>query len=117
VWERREEWRIMEDRRGKVRKWTDVPLQWCLRKVYQQNLFDFFPDICLAANPQSGGALQDMSELSIFLEIVQHVNCLQSEQSTFIYISFFEYFARHFDILWRSASTAAKLTEAASPCR
>jgi hypothetical protein len=27
VWERRGEWRIMEDRRGEVRKWTDVPLQ------------------------------------------------------------------------------------------
>jgi hypothetical protein len=26
VWERRGEWRIMEDRRGKVRKRMDVPL-------------------------------------------------------------------------------------------
>jgi hypothetical protein len=26
VWERREKWRRMEERRGKVRKWTDVPL-------------------------------------------------------------------------------------------
>jgi hypothetical protein len=27
VWGRRGEWRIMEDRRGKVRKQMDVPLQ------------------------------------------------------------------------------------------
>jgi hypothetical protein len=27
VWERREMWRRMEERRGEVRKWTDVPLQ------------------------------------------------------------------------------------------
>jgi hypothetical protein len=34
VWGRRGEWRIMEDRRGKVRKRTDVPLQ--RRSTYKQ---------------------------------------------------------------------------------
>jgi hypothetical protein len=27
VWERRGKWRRMEERRGKARKWMDVPLQ------------------------------------------------------------------------------------------
>jgi hypothetical protein len=28
VWERRGKWRRIEERRGKVRKWTDVPLHY-----------------------------------------------------------------------------------------
>jgi hypothetical protein len=28
MWERRGKWRRMEERRGRVRKWTDVPLHY-----------------------------------------------------------------------------------------